>query len=74
MSCSQKKSPSWNLENKGHDLPSSPYPSSVLIELRANVQNKLIILTNLVKGELSPKTDFSSFEHLGIIEQLYEVF
>ena len=24
--------------------------------------------------ELNPKTDFSSFEHLGIVEQLYEVF
>ena len=26
------------------------------------------------KGELNPKIDFSSFEHLGIVEQLYEVF
>ena len=28
----------------------------------------------LVKRELNPKTDFSSFELLGIVEQLYEVF
>ena len=27
-----------------------------------------------VKGELNPKIDFSSFEHFGIVEQLYEVF
>ena len=27
-----------------------------------------------VKGELNPKINFSSFEHLGIVEQLYEVF
>ena len=27
-----------------------------------------------LKGELNPKMDFSSFEHLGIVEQLYEVF
>ena len=26
------------------------------------------------KGELNPKIDFSLFEHLGIVEQLYEVF
>ena len=26
------------------------------------------------KGELNPKIDLSSFEHLGIVEQLYEVF
>ena len=24
-----------------------------------------------VKGELNPKVNFSSFEHLGIVEQLY---
>ena len=23
------------------------------------------------KGELNPKIDFSSFEHLGIVEQIY---
>ena len=28
----------------------------------------------IIKGELNPKIDFSSFEHLGIVEQLYEVF
>ena len=27
-----------------------------------------------LKAELNPKIDFSSFEHLGIVEQLYEVF
>ena len=27
-----------------------------------------------LKGELNPKIDFLSFEHLGIVEQLYEVF
>ena len=27
-----------------------------------------------IKGKLNPKTDFSSFEHLGLVEQLYEVF
>ena len=27
-----------------------------------------------LKGELNPKIDFSSFEHLGIVEQLYEIF
>ena len=27
-----------------------------------------------IKGELNPKIDFSSFEHLGTAEQLYEVF
>ena len=26
------------------------------------------------KGELNPKIDFSSFEYLGSVEQLYEVF
>ena len=26
------------------------------------------------KGELNPKIDFSSFEHLGIVEQLYKVY
>ena len=26
-----------------------------------------------LKGELNPKLDFSSFEHLGIAEQLLEV-
>ena len=37
----------------------------------------LLILQNsqtFVKGELNPKIAFSSFEHLGIVEQLYEVF
>ena len=33
-------------------------------------QNRLLVE---IKGELNPKTDFSSFEHLGIVEQLYEV-
>ena len=28
----------------------------------------------LFKGELNPKIDLSSFEHLDIVEQLYEVF
>ena len=28
----------------------------------------------ILKGELNPKTDFLSFEHLCIVEQLYEVF
>ena len=27
-----------------------------------------------IKEELNPEIDFSSFEHLGIVEQLYEVF
>ena len=27
-----------------------------------------------LKGKLNPKIDFSSFEHLGKEEQLYEVF
>ena len=27
----------------------------------------------MIKGELNPKIDSSPFEHLGIIEQLYEV-
>ena len=27
-----------------------------------------------IKGELNPKIDFSLFEHLDIVEQLYEVF
>ena len=31
-------------------------------------------ITFIVKGELNPKIDFSPFEHLGIVEQLYEVF
>ena len=29
---------------------------------------------NLELTELIPKIDFLSFEHLGIVEQLYEVF
>ena len=29
---------------------------------------------NKLKGELNHKIDFSSFEHLGRVEQLYEVF
>ena len=28
--------------------------------------------SQFVKGELNPKIDLSSFEHLGIVEQLYE--
>ena len=28
----------------------------------------------MIKGELNPKTDFLLFEHLGIVEQLHEVF
>ena len=28
----------------------------------------------IIKGELNPKIDFSSFEHLSIVEQLHEVF
>ena len=28
----------------------------------------------MIKGELKPKIDFLSFEHLRIVEQLYEVF
>ena len=31
-------------------------------------------LACLFKGELNPKIDFSSFEHLDLVEQLYEVF
>ena len=27
-----------------------------------------------IKGELNPKIDFSSFEHLGIVEHLYKLF
>ena len=30
--------------------------------------------THAFKGALNPKIDFSSFEHLGLVEQLYEVF
>ena len=30
--------------------------------------------SRIFKGELNPKIYFSSFEHLGIVEQLYEVF
>ena len=26
-----------------------------------------------VKGKLNPKIDFSSFEHLGIVEQIYNM-
>ena len=29
---------------------------------------------HIFKAELNPKIDFLSFEHLGIEEQLYEVF
>ena len=29
---------------------------------------------SIFKGKLNPKIDFSSFEHLGIVEQLYEIF
>ena len=32
------------------------------------------ITCGVFKGELNPKIDFSSFEHLGIVEQLYEGF
>ena len=28
----------------------------------------------MFKGEMNPKIDFSSFEHLGIVEQLCDVF
>ena len=35
---------------------------------------RLDICINNFKGELNPKIDFSSFEHIGIVEQLYEVF
>ena len=39
------------------------------------VRAKQLYVAHLqVKGELNPKIDFSSFEHLGIVEQLYEVF
>ena len=44
-----------------------------LIHRRRAIRNtsKNIVI---VKGELNPKIDVSSFEHLGIVEQLYEVF
>ena len=45
-------------------------------------ENKTKYLSNVVpeirnswfKGELNPKIDFLSFEHLGIVEQLYGFF
>ena len=38
------------------------------------VSNKIDNQNSFVKGELYTKIDFASFEHLGIVEQLYEVF
>ena len=35
---------------------------------------RLVFFSVNIKGELNPKIDFSSFEHLGIAEQLCEVF
>ena len=47
----------------------------------ANCQNMresrkiiIVIYRESVKGELNPKIDSSLFGHLGIVEQLYEVF
>ena len=42
--------------------------------VRENLNVLLILIGLLFKGELKPKNDFSSFEYLGIVEQLYEVF
>ena len=43
--------------------------------LQFTIQNSASLVFQLkFKGELNPKIDFSSFEHLGIVEQLYEVF
>ena len=33
----------------------------------------MIPFPSAVKGEVNPEIDFSSFEHLAIVEQLYEV-
>ena len=40
--------------------------------LKSNVIS--VDLNSIVKGELTPQIDFSLSEHLGIVEQLYEVF
>ena len=42
--------------------------------LRNFLCNSKVIVFEKIKGELNPKIDFSSFLHLGIVEQLYEVF
>ena len=47
---------------------------SELKNLNTHAFNKNARQHLLLKGELNPKIDFSSFEHLGIVEQLYEVF
>ena len=43
-----------------------------------NMKSRLEALNELkvhfIKGELNPKIEFSLFEHLGIVKQLYEVF
>ena len=36
--------------------------------------NVHVILARTFKGELKAKVDFISFEYLGIVQQLYEVF
>ena len=45
-----------------------------MIKQGKELKIRIRILSNLFKGKLNPKIDFSSFEHLGIVEQLYEVF
>ena len=43
------------------------------LNLNKNAHIKAVFMDPL-KGELIPKIDFLWFEHLGIVEQLYEVF
>ena len=47
---------------------------ALLVEVECFVLSLNMCRPILFKGELNPKIDFSSFEHLGIVVQLYEVF
>ena len=56
-------------------LEEMPFFEIMRILLQISSRNKVCYLSCCVKEELNHKIiDFSSFEHLGIIEQLYEVF
>ena len=47
------------------------YQTSYNVLTLKQTQITIVQLSVVFKGELKPKIDFSSFEHLGIVEQLY---
>ena len=63
-----KQNISSNINVQGSD-PSFTKSSKVCTK-----QARFLDWNPIEEGELNPKIDFSSFEHLGIVEQLYEGF